>query len=229
MATHTQIIEFFGLPACGKSTLCDDLISEQGDDKLIFCRMNAISAEYRKTNLLRRIFLFPYKSSFYLILLILKSGFKKDNLRIYKSFFSILIIYAFTKHVKKYNYMLIDHGVIQSVISLFYGARSGVFDSSFNIANCLVKAADVDILVYCDLPVQESISRIRKRNRLDSGRLDAIRDEEKLKMELITQHKQFVMFGRLSADRSINSSQAINELKQNVYKILEEKIDEYEV
>lgn len=222
MAKHTQIIEFFGLPACGKSTLCDTLLSEQIVDEMIFCRMKEISTEYRKISIFCKLRIFPYRASFLLFLLILKTGDKRKNLRIYKNFFKIIIIYAFCKYNPSDQYMLIDHGVMQSIVSMFYWTKPGRLESSKWIVNCLVGSIGIDYLIFCDVSVAESISRIRKRNRTESGRLDVINDEDELERTLILQSTQYLKLCEQNTKYIIDMEGTLNELCKNVYSIIRE-------
>ncbi len=118
--------------------------------------------------------------------------------------------------------MLIDHGILQSVVSLFYRKETKYFESSLGIVRCLLNTVGIDYPLYCDISVPVSMERMFKRNRQDSGRLDAIRNEETLKDELLLQHRQFVMLCESNATRLINMVENLCDIYQNVYKIIEE-------
>ena len=224
MATHTQIIEFFGLPACGKSTLCNAVIESTISVSTNFCRMNEISSEYRKANIIQKIRCFPYRASLLLLLLIIKSCPSRKNVRIYKSFLSILMIYAFCKHTKKYDYMLIDHGVFQSVVSLFYVSSTSKFNSSVDIVNQLVTTIGIEYPIHCYISVEESIRRMRKRNRVDSGRLDVIGDKKKLETIMIVQSQQFERLSDIRHIQKINMEKTIEHNVSDLFKQIKNEI-----
>lgn len=219
METHTQIIEFFGLPACGKSTLCDALLREE-DRKITFCRMTAISSEYRKISPMQKIRIFPYRASFELSKLIIKSGVSMKNLPIYKGFFLILIIYAYCKHTKHFDYMLVDHGVMQTIVSLFYESDNDKFESSLDVVSHLLNIICIDVPIYCDIPINEAMHRMRKRNRTDSGRLDAITDDNKLEQAMYGQARQFQKLSYLVDGHRVDMSLCVEQCNSTVLNML---------
>lgn len=192
MEQHTKIIEFFGLPGCGKSTLENFLIEEESADTWLFCKMSDLTTKYRKTSFLFKIKNFPYKTFFILFLLLCKLPLVSfNNLRIYGGFFRIVLAYSYAKNTYSTSYVVIDHGIIQSIVSVLYG------HSQYNLKNCkksLSWLADCfcDVSYYfCSIDPSECLKRLRQRNRKNSGRLDSICDDVSLLHNLSIQKKQF--------------------------------------
>lgn len=192
MEQYTKIIEFFGLPGCGKTTLENYLITEGTANSWSFCRMSSLTNEYRQTSLLFKIKTFPYKSFFLLLLMSCKLPpiLSLKNIRIYSSLFRIVLAYHYANNVRKKNQVIVDHGIIQSIVSILYSYPQ-FYKKNKKIISMFIRSICVDSYVFCSIEPLTSLRRIRQRNRTKEGRLDAIKDDSVLLQYLTNQKKQF--------------------------------------
>ena len=212
MEEHTKIIEFYGLPGCGKSTLEQFILSSIRAESVTFCHIHDIAERYKELSVLNKIKLYPFKNTLRFFTLLLKVGnpFKKDNRRICRGLLYFLIIYRFCNKKKFSDYVLVDHGIVQSFISLLYGTSSEKFEYKMRLISSFVYSLEIDYLFYCSISAQGAFERIRFRQRKDSGRLDMITDDELLLATLEFQRKQFDLIYEFAFSKVSNISQKIN-------------------
>lgn len=187
METPPVIIDFYGLPGCGKTTLCKTLIN-QYPDKVI--DVDAVWVSYWTQNWFKRISEIPIFVVFKLFFLFLRSPkLSKEERNIYRGFFVHIISYS---HFKRMNYkvLLSDNGLIQDLVSLFYKKESIFSKKHARTFSSLIKGYTNLNQVFCDIPVALSLERIRTRNR-NKGRLDLIRDNKNLENALTVQSEFF--------------------------------------
>lgn len=192
MATHTQIIEFFGLPGCGKTTLCDLLVAQREDDGGRTVRMSDIGAHYHAASLMTKVQSIPF-CTWWLIarLLFTLPRIPLKKWRLYRSFFYISMMYNFCHRQRSADYMVVDHGLMQAVVSVMFGHASDLTPRGWQLLRRICTRLGVDKMVWCDLPVGVSMTRIRKRGRRGNGRLDEIESDEQLLAVLHQQAKFF--------------------------------------
>lgn len=191
MESYTTFIEFFGLPGCGKTTLCKQIMKEFDNVNILL--MSDVTKEYNVLPLGRKIFLIPYRVWWSLILFLLRCPILPPKLwKIYIGLFKISLTYMYAQRVPKDAIVLIDHGIIQSVVSLLYGRANRLsLSAQKHLANFIRHFSNVRF-TYCDIPPDISLERIRLRGRVSGGRLDAIDNDTILYDNLCNQKIVFM-------------------------------------
>ena len=176
MAKYTKVIEFYGLPGCGKTTLCERLKEQCERDGYTAGVLTDVTKIGTLPCLLRA---FSLKDLCWLTKWCI--SIKMDNHSSFKiaiAPYKRLLIYRCAKLFSNYDYVFIEHGVVQSMVSALYGTIDYhfVLEKSFSIR--LLENTQADLFVNCHVEVQEAFKRIRIRNRTTSGRFDQMPDSK---------------------------------------------------
>lgn len=226
MYNTTRIIELYGLPGCGKTTIRENLV-HSSSETTSYARMTELSQKYNRLSLYKKLVYIPYKTWFRIILFLISMPIHKHKEWIlYRKFFILAVIYKFSRHTKGYNYIIIDHGFIQSLVSLMNGNTIYLSNKQRNRFLKIIKSFPLCTFVYCSIPVELSMERIHKRNR-GYGRLDVIKDDKKLIQKLIEQENIFTSVNQMLNDIStidnliFDSTPALINSLENFKKIIE--------
>lgn len=199
MEQTAAIVEFYGLPGCGKSTLCQ-LIKERSKNRRI-TYLYEVYDFYRSKNIIYQILHFPYGvfiNVLFLFLISPKLSFSEVN--VYKSFLRHVIAYGYLKFCNNYDFVIADHGIIQSVVSLYYRYEQ-FFNKKTEMILCkILDKLPVDYLIWCEISVDSSVKRIRTRNR-NFGRFDIIKDDFILKKALNKENELFIVVNNILRKR----------------------------
>ena len=188
MGTSPEIIELCGIPGCGKSTLFRNM-SKSNDYKI--GGLGDLLNVYRRMNIITKILSFPYISVIKLLLLFI--FFPKIELKsfhLYIDFVKIVILYNIRNKIEEFEYILVDHGVMQSFAGLFYNNEERFSDKSIAKISNFTKPFSPILMCYCEITIDESVQRIRKRNR-NYGRMDVLDNNIILKQKLSSQSYLF--------------------------------------
>lgn len=179
MGAHTKIIDLFGTPACGKSTLAT-YIKENAKIKV------GIKKDIVKES--KQIFCYKYLLSFRLtdILSCAKYHYAipKQNRRKGSPLYNFILnynYYSFISNYSKYDAVVIDNSVVQSIIS-HQNAADLLGDSYFkeSVKQILSSLKNITY-VWCDIEPEVSLERMETRGR-SKGRIDLkVNREEKLR------------------------------------------------
>lgn len=203
MEKHTQIIEFYGLPGCGKSTLLESLVSDTGQT-VSFCTLHDVGNQFKRASLGAKLGSVPVACWWYTLCYICSvPRIPLRKWKLYRSFFYISMLYRFAgKKASSFDYLVVDHGMYQAAISVLYGHAETLSETSWKWLKKSVSKLDVDYLVYCNISVATSVSRIRARGRKNNGRLDMLTSDEELKSVLNKQQALFAHEYDLLPDQS---------------------------
>ena len=189
------IVELYGLPGCGKTTLRDNLTKESSG--LSYVMMTELTQQYRKLPLHKKIQYIPWSSwRAVLRFLMIMPKLSLKDWRFYKTFFAFTLMYNFTKYAKRECYIVNDHGLLQALVSLMYGHSDGLTEKQCKHFFKILCMMPNCLFVYCHLSSEMSFRRIRGRNR-NVGRLDLIKDDALLLDSLRSQEKLFDTLHRL--------------------------------
>ena len=221
MEPSSVIIDFYGLPGCGKTTLCKELI-RQSPETII--DVESIWLSYWKQSWLKRLSEIPLSKIVKLLVLFLKSPkLSKKERNIYWGFIIHILSY---NHFKRTNYRVLvsDNGLVQDIVSLFYKKESRFSEKHVKAFSNLIMKYDNLYQVYCDIPVRLSLERIRTRNR-NKGRLDLIEDNDSLENALAVQSDFFLKMNKLLNSinldfRTVNMNNGVETIVEQVKSIL---------
>ncbi len=189
MATHTQIIDLYGIPACGKSTLAENL-TKLSSEKMKMATMVECIHSARKNKLK---FFRSFSSKNILASVRLKISVPIDSKRKAIPLWNILIMGVYKEYVRKYtNYDIVvtDHGDIQRFVSL---ERGDDLHESKKFLKACDRYLDVSLstnYVYCRINAEEALRRMNGRGR-EKGRIDLIKDPKVKLQELEKETKCF--------------------------------------
>ena len=189
MAVHTQIIDLYGIPACGKTTLAKYMASHPVDGlKVATMRDCIIAALNDKWHLFLSV---TPNNLWASIRLKLSAPFDKKRSAI--PFRRVLLMGAFKNYVRKYtdyDIVVTDHGDIQRFVSLERG--DNLHKSEGFLKACLhyLKISLSTTYVYCKIDAQDALERMNGRGR-EKGRIDLITDQHLKLQELETESKCF--------------------------------------
>lgn len=218
-----MIIEFYGVPGCGKSTAANIIENEYLSNKKIYSSYKIIEEIQRTTikhyRLLNKnspqkptfkeiIELFMYlknkKAIFYWFKLwiILKASF---------SFFvrslEIMALYQFCEEYHKDEIVIVHHGIIQNLISFVY---INPIHSMKNFSKYASKVIDKRInYVHIEIDVDTALIRLRNRTN-QHGRLPKIKSDKKLLEVLYFQNGIFYYCDELIIGLSIKNKYKFN-------------------
>ena len=170
MAEYTKIVEFYGLPGCGKTTICS-LLRKHFENKGY--RVGLLNEVTKICSVYHLVSVISYKD----IALLFKWCYSIMNdshtsFKIARAPYKRQLIYRCIKMYSDYDYVFIEHGVVQSIVSALYGTKDYTSFLNKMICNKLLQSSSVDMFIYCHVAVEEAFKRIRIRNRKSSGRFD---------------------------------------------------------
>lgn len=173
-----QIIEFYGLPGSGKSTVCERVIKELRsggnqvgdiDEYLKYCK----GIKWVMRGLVSRNG-FTFFSTALRTLRRKKMLFCRDVIVRILRVLQFYAYYDMCVKQKKYTYMLMDQAIIQGYISTFYDYT----DMTAGDYRCVVKGISSYNFMsfYMDISPETASERIDMRGEEDHGRCDKIKD-----------------------------------------------------
>ena len=188
MAAHTIIIDLFGIPACGKTTLTEYLSNEGNGEIRIATLPESLRDNKVGWKLLRSVSLkIIWKG------LMLRFAAPFDKKRREVSLFNMLkygFYYKYILKYSKYDIVLVDHGEIQSFVTLERGDDLHKDKRFVRACSRYIDSSLASIYVYCKLEAEEAFNRMHKRRR-GNGRIDVIKDERQQLDELQKEKSRF--------------------------------------
>ena len=183
MAVYTQIIDLYGIPACGKTTLAEYMANHPKKGLKVAtmqdCMRDAFSNKWK---LVKSVSLKNFWSS-----IRLKLSAPLDKKRAVIPFKGILLLGAFKNYVRKYtdyDIVVTDHGDIQYFVSLERG--DNLHESEKFKKACLhylnVSLSTVD--------AETALQRMNGRGR-NKGRMDMMSDQNLKLQELEKESNRF--------------------------------------
>lgn len=198
MAAHTQIIDLFGIPACGKTSLAN-FMNNKRFDGLLFASAKEAHAEMRRAriwNLLRCISIKPIICAIRFVLYFPYTKERKD-LPIFK-WLRDSIFRSYYHRYSKYDVVLIDHGAVQTFVSWERGEDYHDDKGFQDRVLAYINSIEPTTFVFCDVDNENSKKRIKERGR-GYGRLDMIlkNNEALIDTELDNERNRFQKISEL--------------------------------
>ena len=162
MESHTKIIELYGVPACGKSTLANYLFSKYNNKNV--ANSDESWKEIKQSSLLEKIMSFHAKPLYdcYRLCNFFPQTEKRKDMSLWITLFNTYIR-CFQSTYSKYNIILNDSSLIQQVVSWERGENfHDNLDFCVRVNNYLQNFPTC-IHVYCMIDVDTAIERIKRR------------------------------------------------------------------
>ena len=219
MAKYIRVVEFYGLPGCGKTTLKDIMVSSPV--------INAGSIHdllhfFIKEKVLYKLTHLPLKQWCLLSLFLLSlKGRRKNSKKFYIDLYYKVLVYSYFVIKPPYDYIIVDHGLIQQLGSILHNMNYEISDKSLQFFLRFVNSMKNTILVYCRISSTNSLNRIIGRNR-SVGRIDAVmNDRQKALFYLEKEYNLFEIFSE-SANNvyELNMNKTPEELACEMYSLL---------
>ena len=205
MEQHTKIIDLYGLPGCGKTTLQNSLMASCKDCSLSVGYLPDLTTYMKKHPVYSIVNSFSVSQLFLLLRFCCSVPLlRPSSWRIYIGLIKFIFIYKLSKTVYVKDYIVVDHGFCQSIGSLTYGNIESLSENSKQLLSKLLAVIEIDFPVYCHISSELSFQRIRIRNRQSkSGRLDLIQEDDRLINALLVQTKMFDSVYNLTDGRGL--------------------------
>lgn len=194
------IIDLFGLPGTGKSTIAKELYIEfkkREIDVYFFNKNEYLKDEkFEKRRLFDYIKLLKVKNIIFFIQFVLIKK-EKDIFRqgmkekIWKKLRLVMLYDKLTQKSDENKICIVDQGIIQD-FSDYYININVKHEFVRKYLNCFLKSNNKYIYVYCDLEVENAIDRIKNRNR-KLYNFDLLKEQE-LKIFLEKEYEKFKIF-----------------------------------
>lgn len=178
-----RIVEFMGLPGCGKTTICRAIKEYVKDRQFLL-----INDYQLPKGIIKKVILFFQSHSFSFLFVLLYYLYannisRKKGMLVYE--FNMYMKYAsFMKEHKNDNsILLVDQGIVQGIGSMSLDKGDVQLKGLNGLLYFWGKFKRSILLVECALPIVESAKRLTNRNTLggkfDSMRGDALKDAMK--------------------------------------------------
>lgn len=222
MAAHTKIIDLYGLPACGKSSLCD-FLSSQSISNIRIGNIDDAKQEIRHASLIKLLSSFSllsYIAGLRLALFFPAESRKQRNL---KSWLNNIWIRKFIRKYSSYDYIIYHHGIPQSIVSWQNSVSYKSSEQFKKLVSTYLNYVNDDIFVYCKVDIDTAINRIKKRGRT-TGRLDIlVTDENALRSLYSAEQERFDTITEILRDNScsvieIDCNKSLEVIKEQLLK-----------
>lgn len=194
MEASPKIIEFFGIPACGKSTIVEYLLKMQHNKNVV--SYASLSKDFLHASVIKKIHSIPWGDIIQTLRLAKHVKSKRNNYYFERLFplWKILICYKFAQRYSRYDLIYVDHGLSQSLISLIGGSELTSDLAFYSIAKSFLFRQNNIQYVYCHVDIDTALSRLQNRGP-HKGRFNKDNDILILKKE----YKQEILrFDKLS-------------------------------
>lgn len=186
-------IEFYGLPGAGKTTLKNVIINE-------YRRYGGIYT-YRELDrknsgwLYKRLGPFRFFSlrRFRMLLRMAKKGKAGFAFRTLKRVYYVeRICCTYRKYADMPGVCIVDQGIVQAVLSVFHDKRIKNADEAGVLFKMILdEFSDSITFVHSMIQPEESLMRVRERNKEGVSRMDEITDDKALLMALTVLKENF--------------------------------------
>jgi thymidylate kinase len=221
-----MIIEFVGLPGCGKSTLAELVISAMQPNSVILQRKDLTKNMYR---MMAHPILIPFYVGYYLVLpkywrikkniIKFAAQYPLNKTRVIVIIHLFWLYEQFQKHFNDNKIFILDEGFIQFVSAIPHSILMKDNGLLKNLINELSSITNDTLFIDCNLDIKENINRLRKRNRQDQ--FNRLKDDIDLETLLLTKKSNLVLLINKITIKKISIDMS-NSLENNASIILKE-------
>lgn len=201
MSAHTQIIDLYGIPACGKTTLAEYMASHPTNGLRVATMQDCMRDAFNnKWKLVKSMSL-----KIFWVSIRLKLSAPLDKKRRVIRFKGILLMGVFKNYVRKYtdyDIVVADHGDIQQFVSLERGDNLHESEKFSKASLCYLDASLTNAYVYCQIDAETALQRMNSRGR-DKGRMDIMSDQNLKLQELEKESKRFDFWTTVLNEREV--------------------------
>lgn len=193
MASNCRVVDFYGLPGCGKTTLKNKLLEMEHIS--VDIAQNQM-LHYKKESVLFKLIHLPFKQWWRLTLFLISlSGIRKNPKQYYIDLYSKVLAYSYFVEKSCCDLIVVDHGLVQQLGSILHNQNYELSERSLIYFMNFLDGMKGTIPVYCRLSSEISLMRMRQRKR-NVGRIDAIMNDKDCALSLL--EKEYSLFERIS-------------------------------
>lgn len=193
MAAIVKVIEFYGLPGCGKTTLRSNLLFSHSKQ---VGSIEDVMILYNNEPFFYRLFHLPIKQWFLLSIFLMTMPHKRKNSKsFYVALYYKVLAYTYCATKSPLDFVVVDHGIVQQLGSILHNMDYRLSDKSMKRFIMFLNSIEKTIFTYCQISSELSLNRIRFRKR-DGGRVDAVMNDTNQAMFYL--EKERLLFDRIS-------------------------------
>lgn len=205
MAKNTTVVELFGIPACGKTTLASAICSIS-DSKIV--DSNQALRDFKKLNLVKKLLCHDPIALIRVLFFVFQFPFDERHIRLgLTNVYRQIVLNNYYSRFSDYDCVVIDHGFVQSLVSWMWGKDVPYKQWFISSVKQLLPYFDNEIKVFCQVPISVAIQRIIDRGRF-KGRFDTMAkcNPEGLKKLYADEHGRFMFLVGVISEYSLVES-----------------------
>ena len=122
----------------------------------------------------------------------------------YVTFYYQILAYSYCTIKMKDSILVMDHGLVQQLGSILHNQDFNITDKSLNKFCKFLQTMQPLRIIYCKLPENEALHRMRLRKR-DAGRIDAVMNDTDFAISLLEKERRLF-------DKCYNTNREIVEI-----------------
>lgn len=215
-----KVIELYGLPGSGKSTLSEELSNRLKGENLRIGYKSNIFAKYKNKKKINKIFtnflllFYDLRLNFYLILFATQYGlFNRE--RVKRIRLLMLLNYLLSKESKRsyYDILILDEGFVQFITSIPHEQRISNNSRIIKLTEHISNKNKQSYLIKCEINIDESLKRISNRSTpsprfdfLPTKDLRRLLDIKKANLYFVGGNMKYKKMSKLNMKNKVNSN-----------------------
>lgn len=193
MERNIKIIEFYGLPGCGKTTLRSNLLLLPSKHT---GSIQEVMVLYKQESFFYRLFHLPIKRWWLLSMFLISIPEKRKNAKSdYVALFYKVLAYNYCASKSPFDFVVVDHGIVQQLGSILHNMDYKLSDKSLKRVLLFLNSIKNTLFAYCQISSELSLKRMKMRKR-DGGRIDAVMNDTVQALYYL--EKERMLFSKIS-------------------------------
>ena len=221
-----KIIEFFGLPGSGKSTLCKEIIQQMGEGRRIYTYQDitrAVSTRKRRIPYSILVHMNPFRWKYIYLLRRFCKQYESVSKQAIRVLIALYDISSLIRVFSKTGIVILDEGFVQNLTSIAHLHAVAANDRLKVLVEYIQHHLDI-FVVECRVDEEAVISRLRARGRKD--RFNTIQQHADLCNALRIKKDNLAIvakqFGRFECvDLNVPTAVAARQFFEEIYKTRE--------